>query len=223
MKVPFRWNTNRALAAGALALGLLATAGNPVRGHVVTLDTRELATIVESKVDHVTAAELADWIVTGRSDYRLIDLRSEAEFAAYHIPESENVPLTRLPDHGLGRNEKIVLVSEGGIHSAQAWLLMRAQKYQGVYMLFGGLEAWKNEVLFPVQPASPTPEQAAAFEKSAQLARHFGGQPRAAAATGGSSLELTIATPAPPVAGAAAAAGPRKAPPPPAKRQKEGC
>ncbi|MBI5168451.1 MAG: hypothetical protein HZA61_03085, partial [Candidatus Eisenbacteria bacterium] len=95
MSAPFRWTTNRALAAAALALGLLATAGRPTRGHTVTLDTQELATIVESKVDHVSAAELADWIVAGKADYRLVDLRDEAAFAAYHIQDAENVPLTQ--------------------------------------------------------------------------------------------------------------------------------
>ncbi len=226
MSAPFRWTTNRALAASALALGLLATAGKPMRGHTVTLDTQELATIVESKVDHVSATELADWIVAGKADYRLVDLRDEAAFTAYHIPDAENVPLTQLPDYGLGRNEKIVLYSDGGIHSAQAWLLLRAQKYTGVYMLFGGLDAWKDEVLFPSAPADSTPEALAAFEKSAALARHFGGQPRAAAAASGGEPALVV-TPQAPQANAApspaAPAGGAKKPAGGKKKAKEGC
>lgn len=223
MSAPFRWTTNRVLAAAALGLGLLATLGRPAQGHKVTLDTQELAAIVESKVDHVSARELADWIVQGRADFRLIDLRDEAAFAAYHIPDAELVPLTQLPEYGLGRNEKIVLYSDGGIHSAQAWMLLRAQEYTGVYMLFGGLDAWKDEVLFPVAPVDPTPEKAADFARASELAKHFGGQPRAAAAEGVAAPELAIvAKPSATAPAAAATGGPRK-PGGAKKAKKEGC
>lgn len=226
MAVPIRirWTLRRGLAAAAFALGALAMAGDPVRGHVVKLDTKELAGIVAGEVDHVSPAELADWIVRGASDYRLVDLRSEAEYAAYHVPTAENVPMAQLPDWGFARNEKLVLYSEGGIHSAQAWMLMRAQGYKGVYMLRDGLEGWKDQVVFPVAPANPSPEEAARFERAAQVARFFGGQPRAAGAAEASAPALTIAPPASPGAPSAGpSAGARKAGPPPARKKKEGC
>jgi rhodanese-related sulfurtransferase len=222
-----RWTLNRALAAAALLLGVAAIAGDPNRGTSVRLDTQELATIVGSTVDHVTVQELADWILQGRTDYRLIDLRSEAEYAAYHIPTAENVPVARLPGYGLGRNEKIVLYSEGGIHSAQAWFLLRAQKYPGAYILFGGLEAWTDEVLYPVVPAAATQQQIAAFERTAQVARFFGGGPRAASAPADSGAFMALpAAPAAPGAGLApprgpAAGGPLR--PVAKKKRKEGC
>jgi rhodanese-related sulfurtransferase len=220
----FDWTLRRSLAAAALALGALAMAGNPVRGHVVTIDTQELATIVGGEVDHVSPPELAGWIVRGATDYRLVDLRGEAEFAQYHIPTAENVPVAQLPDRGLARNEKIVLYSEGGIHSAQAWMLLRAQGYRGVYILSGGLEGWRDEVVFPVAPASPEPREAARFERAAQLARFFGGQPRAAGAADAGAPALVVA---PPVRGGAPGAAPagqaRKGAPPAARKKKEGC
>jgi rhodanese-related sulfurtransferase len=192
-----RWTPNRALAALAIALGLLATAGRPTAGHTVRIDTQELATIVAGKVDHVTVEELADWIIRDASDYRLVDVRTPEEFAAYHIPTAENVPLADLPDAGLGRDEKIVLYSEGGIHSAQAWMLMRAERYPGVYILSGGLDAWKDEVLYPVATADSTPTARVEFERAAQVARHFGGAPRRAAATANAPLVLESAPAAP--------------------------
>jgi len=223
-----RWTLNRALAAAALLLGVVAVAGNPYRGSTVSIDTQELATIVGSTVDHVTVQELADWIIQGRTDYRLIDLRSEPEYAAYHIPTAESVPVALLPQYGLGRDEKIVLYSEGGIHSAQAWFLLRAQKYPGAYILFGGLEAWKDEVLYPVVPdTTATPQERAAFERAAQVARFFGGGPRAASVAADSGA--LMASPAMPAApsgsiappGAPNAGGPAK--PAAKKKRKEGC
>jgi rhodanese-related sulfurtransferase len=223
--ITVHWTTNRVLAALGLALGLVAIAGNPVRGHTVRIDTQELATMVSSEVDHVSPVELAEWIIRGATDYRLVDLRAPAAFAAYHIPTAENVPLAELPDHGLGRNEKIVLYSDGGIHSAQAWFLLRAQDYRGVYILLGGLDAWKSEVVFPTPPARRTPQEAAAFERAAQVARYFGGGPRAAAASGGDTLAAPMpsSTPAAPqVVMPAAPAGPGRKGPAAAKKR-EGC
>jgi hypothetical protein len=98
-----RWSQlslNQRLARVALSLGLLAVVARTQRGPVVALDLKELATIIDRESDHVGAGELAGWVVSGRSDYRLIDLRSEKEYATYHIPTSENVTLSALPDAG---------------------------------------------------------------------------------------------------------------------------
>ena len=118
---------NQKLAVLALALGAVALAATPYPGSRVTLDARELALVVSREADHVECTELAAWVVESRADYRLIDLRTEAEFGQSHIPGAVNIPLAGLMDAGLGRQEKLVLYSEGGIHSAQAWMLLRAQ------------------------------------------------------------------------------------------------
>ncbi len=217
------WTLRRSLAAAVLVLGALAMAGDPVRGHVVTIDTKELAVIVGGEVDHVTPAELADWIVRGASDYRLVDLRTEAEYVKYHIPTAENVPLAQLPDGGLARNEKIVLYSEGGLLSAQAWMLLRAQGYKGVTTLRDGLDGWRDPVVFPVAPATPGPREAAACVRAAQVPRFCGGQPRAATA-GGAGEAPVLAAPAPVAPSAVAPSSPaRRSGPSATRKKKEGC
>jgi rhodanese-related sulfurtransferase len=168
---------NQRLALLALTLGVVAIGARPMRGSVVTIDARDLARIVATEVDHVGVDELADWIIAGRSDYRLVDLRGAAAFASYHIPTAENVPLAALPDYPFGRQEKIVLYSDGGIHSAQAWFLLRAKGHRGVYILRGGLDEWKDTVLFPRLAENPSPSDLAANEKRKYVSRHFGGKP----------------------------------------------
>ncbi len=121
----------------------------------------------------------------GRSDYRLIDLRAASDFAAYHIPTAENVTVAALPEFPFLRNEKIVLYSDGGIHAAQAWMLMQAQGYRAVYTVLGGLEGWKDEVLYPALPAQASAAERARFERAAALSRFFGGEPRAEGGGGG--------------------------------------
>lgn len=173
---------------------------------------------MQSEVDHVSPDELADWIIVGRQDFRLVDLRSESEFAAYHIPGAERISIVDLVDAALPRNERIVLYSAEGIHSAQAWFLLRAKRYPAVYILLGGLKQWREEVLFPTQPsAGASPTGITAFAAAAERARFFGGQPVAAAAgTAAAALAPALAPPA--IVAPSAKAGA-----PIVKKKKEGC
>jgi len=222
-----RLTLNQTLALGAVALGAVALFAVPYPGSTVTLDTKELALIVGTEADHVEAPELAAWIIESRADYRLVDLRTEAEFGQYHIPTATNIPMSVLTEAGLGRQEKIVLYSGGGIHSAQAWMLLRAQGYRSVYMLKGGLDEWNDQVVFPVVADNPTPEQRARDERLRSISTFFGGQPRSAAAVASGAAATpglaapripavpnVVAPPSPPAGGAKPAA-PRK--------KKEGC
>ena len=174
----FEPSPKKILALVAILLGAVAVFGDPYRGGVVTLDTRELARIVEDEVDHVTVQELAERIIEGRTDFRLIDLRDADSYAEYHIPGAEWVPVGELPDYPLFKNEEIILYSGGGIHSAQAWFLLRAKGYPGVYILLGGLNTWQDEVLFPEPPIAGSPDEMAAFERASFVSRYFGGSPR---------------------------------------------
>jgi rhodanese-related sulfurtransferase len=226
-----RLTLNQKLGALALLLGAGAIFAAPTRGGAVSLDPAELAAIVQREVDHVRVEELADWIVAGRADYRLVDLRDEKAYAEYHIPGAELIPVTGLQAAPLARNEKIVLYSDGGIHSAQAWFLLRARGYQGVYILLGGLDTWRDEVLFPALAESPTPFQAERNAKLQARAAHFGGRARVSVASPTDSDTPAAAT-TPPIA-AAPPALPATAPPaaiagatgaaPARKKKKEGC
>jgi uncharacterized protein len=211
-------STNAQLGLLLVTLGFVGLfLGDPYGRATATIDTAELAEIVQREVDHVSPEQLADWVIQGRADYRLIDLRTPADFGQYHIPGAENVPITGLADHGLLRNEKIVLYSEGGIHSAQAWFLLRAKQYAGVYILRGGLQEWKDSVLFPSLPADATPAQRVTFAKMAEVSRFFGGQPQ------------DVPGAAPPAVAPALrmenmpASGPPPASAGPKKKKKEGC
>jgi hypothetical protein len=199
----------------ALALGALALFSHPHRGPFVRLDARELGLIVEKQVDHVTPTELASWIVEGRADYRLLDLRSPPEYAAYHIPGAENVQPAQLADYPLLPSEKVVVYSDGGIHGAQGWMLLRALGYKSVYALKLGLNGWKDEVLYPAPPAGDDPQAKADFERAASVAAFFGGKARAEADAGTAAapalpkLQAPVASPAIPIA--------------PRSRKREGC
>jgi rhodanese-related sulfurtransferase len=208
---------NQRLAAVLLLLAIIALfAGDPYSSAKTSIDAQELAMIVDTKVDHVTVEELADWIIQNKSDYRLIDLRTDKEFGEYNIPTSENILLSDLLNAGLQRNEKIVIYSEGGIHSAQAWFLLRAKDYKSVYILFGGLEEWKDKILFPRIAENASAEQLQAFEKIKQVSKYFGGTPQTGASE--SVQQTQVAMPKLSLPGGAAAGAK-----PTGKKKKEGC
>ena len=216
---------NQKLAAGGVLLGAVALFATPYPGSRVTLDAKELALAVGTESDHVEAPELAAWVIESRADYRLVDLRSEAEFAQYHIPGAVNVPMGNLTDAGLGRQEKLILYSDGGIHSAQAWMLLKAQGYKGVYMLKGGLEEWKDRVVFPVLADNPTPDQRSRDERLRTISTFFGGQPRSAGAVaaGGAGMPGMAMPAGPALPKVSAPASPAGGARPGAAKKKEGC
>src|SRR5512143_4077127 len=88
--------TNQRLAALAFVLGAVAIAATPTRQGSVTISPRDLGLIVQREADHVTVQALADDLVKGQAAYRVIDVRGEAAFNAYHLPTAENVPIGAL-------------------------------------------------------------------------------------------------------------------------------
>jgi rhodanese-related sulfurtransferase len=199
-------------------LGLFAAfAGSPYQGTQYMIDEQELARIVEGATDHVDPEMLADWIIQGKTDFRLIDIRADKEFAEYHIPGAENVPLTALPEYGLQKTEKILIYSEGGIHSAQAWFLLKAKGYHAAYMLSGGLEEWKDKVLFPSLPPNATPAQSVEFAKMKEVSKLFGGTPQTGSAEPSQAPTLTMPKLEMPQSAQAAPGSTPK------KKKKEGC
>ena len=153
----------RVLLVAALVAGALAPiAGSPYR--TPQLDVKRLAAQIEAEQDHVTAVELAQWIRARRPGLRVIDLRTPAEFDRYHVPSSVNVPLPQLVAQDFPRGDTLVLVSDGGGHAAQGWVLMQVRGYAHVYFLRGGLQEWDEDVI-------RAPEQK-------ELSRYFGGDRR---------------------------------------------
>ena len=170
---------HRALAAVALALAVAAVAaGSMHNASSANIDANALAHDIESEADHVTAMELAGWSRNRRTGLRVLDVRSDSEFAAYHIPSAERMPLTQLATLAPREGETLVLYSDGGAHAAQGWVLLRALGHTHVYFLRGGLLDWTDDVLSLALPPAGTPGR----DSLAELSRYFGGTPRDAAA-----------------------------------------
>ena len=158
--------------------------------------------------------QLADWIIQGRNDFRLVDLRAQRNLHCYHIPTAQNVPLASLTPDFAAHNEKIILCSDDGTEAAKAWFLLEAQGYKSVYLLDGGLRTWQDAILFPKKSADT---DAASFERRVQIAKYFGGTPSVDTTAAPASAFLTMPKLVPPASADTAVS---KSQP---KKKKEGC
>jgi rhodanese-related sulfurtransferase len=102
-------------------------------------------------VDEITADELHERIETG-DPVQVIDVRSEPAYRRGHIPDAENVPLTRFTDAIEDRewNDEIVVACPHGESSLQAARLLEA--YEGtdegtrIANLVDGYDGWQHDL-----------------------------------------------------------------------------
>lgn len=164
-----------ALTALVLAVGAALVGSRSGNGNV---DVAQLARAVSREEDHVTGIELGQWIMARRAGLRVIDLRSRPEFDSLHIPTAEQVAIDTLDRVRFSSSETIVLYSEGGAHSAQAWVFLRALGHANVFFLRGGVHEWVEDILSPGLPKDATNAERERFAKASELSRYFGGLPR---------------------------------------------
>jgi rhodanese-related sulfurtransferase len=167
-----------ALAIVAATLGLAAA----VAGSRPAVDASQLALEIEAERDHITAPELAERIMRQDPMLHLVDLRTRSEYDQFHIPTATHATLEALARHALPTNASIVLYSEGGVHSAQAWVLLRLRGHRDVRFLREGIYEWLARVMEPRLAVDATPVERADFVRAEEQSRFFGGQPRSSVA-----------------------------------------
>jgi rhodanese-related sulfurtransferase len=181
-----------ALLAGLLAIIALVI-GNTGNKNKINVNAKEIALSAIKDQDKISTITLADWLIKDKLDYTLVDLRPEKEFEEYSIPNSINVKMEDLLNSDLKRNQKIILYGNDDVTSAQAWFILKSSDYKGVYILNGGFNSWKNEILYPKRGISLSPEDSIKFEKIKQVSLHFGGTPQIQIAGSTSNIEVTSA------------------------------
>lgn len=162
------------LVGTAAVLGLAAAAADAGSTNV-----RALAADIAAERDHVSALDLAERIIRQDASLRVVDLRSRAEFDEFHIPTAEHATLDALVHTTFPAGASIVLYSEGGAHSAQAWMLLRLRGYRDVTFLREGVYEWMARVVEPRLAVDATASERAEFARAEALSRYFGGLPRA--------------------------------------------
>lgn len=88
-------------------------------------------------------------------DFRLLDIRSEAEVMQGVLPKSEHLPMHLIPlrAHELPRDTDVVLYCRSGARSFHACAFLMQQGFRNVINLRGGIIDWARHG-FDILPAN---------------------------------------------------------------------
>ena len=145
-----------------------------VAAYGVAPDEATLMASIEQAEDHIEPEELADRLLNGDRSLILVDTRSAAEYAAFHIRGAVNILLPDLATHlqPYRQGYVIVLYSNGMTHPAQARDSLTRLGFQNVYILTDGLNGFMERCLKPVSLRS-TLVNAASASKIRQWRNFF--------------------------------------------------
>jgi rhodanese-related sulfurtransferase len=145
-------NIREKFSVGLICLGfilaLLPLSGS--RSFIVT--PKKLLAETTNEMSYFTVDQVAKFVVSEDSSVQIIDLRSPAEFHAFNIPGSVNIPyseyLKKDPVSFLNNgNTRNILYSNGDFDSNYALVLSRGMNFRNVYVMKGGLNEWFNTVM----------------------------------------------------------------------------
>jgi rhodanese-related sulfurtransferase len=165
--------------------------------------------------DRVSVQDLSHWIIQGRKDFVLIDIRKPDAFAVGHIKGAENVPLAELMSKakldGLPGGRKLIVYSADSAEAAAAAALLRVAGHEA-QAVTGGYDAWAREILHPnISAVATIGETPAVAEKRAIACYFVGGK--------GAASQAPVYAPKP----VPAYTPPVTTAPPPLPHRGEGC
>ena len=116
---------------------------------------------------YISTDELAEMIIGRDPSFILIDLRNGADYSKYAIPGAVHIPLDSILSDGYANyfdqeQYDIVFYSNDDFIADQAWMLFNRLDYTNHKVLQGGINAWYNTIIRPVEPTEDMP--ATAFE-----------------------------------------------------------
>ncbi|MFH2012999.1 MAG: rhodanese-like domain-containing protein [Pseudomonadota bacterium] len=142
-------------------------------------DPEAIAKSIVEGADQIDPKTLSEWIIEGRKDFILIDIRDEKEFETGNIKSAENIPLQKLITKNtieeLPKDKIIVVYSNGISHASQAWLIMKSAGINS-YILEGGLNYWNSFILNPEAcSTNPSDDEVLKYKSKIAVSNYFGG------------------------------------------------
>ncbi len=159
------------LLVASVAVAALSFRGEP---------KRKLRFGVSQRSRTVTPAELASWIIEGRRDFAVIDLRDQDEFKKGHVRDAVSCGTCHdTAEEGrkdsqetfIDLSKKLVLYTDTGDETVD--LPKSLAKNPRLYTLTGGYEAWQREVLAPVTFGGETTTEQLQLKQRQDAVRAF--------------------------------------------------
>ncbi len=145
----------------------------------LTAEDMLLAVLDDSR--YISTDKIASFLINEDPSIQLIDVRDTAQFNAFSLPGSVNIPmdslLTDFADLYLSQGFKTkVFYSNGSIYASQAWLLSKRKGYKNVFIMRGGLNQWVETILQPIEPKPSDPASAfTTYQFRLGASQYFGG------------------------------------------------
>lgn len=149
-------NTRQILSVLLVALGTIAAILPSNSSKFRKFTRAELETEVDHPTYYLSADELAHLLIAGDPSIQLIDIRKE-EKADSMLVRAINIPADSILNKKYEsllyqRVRKSVLYSDDMAQVKDAWKKLKYEGYSNVYMLAGGLQSWKDNILNPTYP-----------------------------------------------------------------------
>lgn len=114
-----------------------------------TQPTMQQPTVQHTTVQHISVQQLAAWLATPQNPQVVIlDVREPEELAICQLTPSINIPVEQinLRYRELEQNAHIVCLCHSGRRSLYVAQYLKAQGFEHISNLTGGIEAWAREI-----------------------------------------------------------------------------
>jgi rhodanese-related sulfurtransferase len=102
--------------------------------------------LVRGKASGPTLSTLQATQLINSRNPQVIDLRNADEFAKGSLPNARNIPAGKVAERvgDLKKDKPVLLVCATGTSAGRSAALLRGQGFSDVYVLGGGLAAWRE-------------------------------------------------------------------------------
>lgn len=161
----------------SLSAASIAACGPSDKPEVSMVDIAQAAARQD---DRASVEDLANWLVEGRGDFKLIDLRSPEDYESGSIGNAENIPIALIVTQDvlqtLPTDRMLVLYSNGSENAAKATVMLRLAGFDA-HLLAGGYNAWNKRILNPDISANELDGESLQVSEQRALSCYFvGGQ-----------------------------------------------
>jgi rhodanese-related sulfurtransferase len=102
--------------------------------------------LVRNRAGGPTLTTLQATQLINRKNAQIVDTRSPEEFGKGSLPNAKNIPLASVAQRAgeLKKDKPVILVCNTGTSATRAAAALRAAGFAEVYVLGGGIAAWKE-------------------------------------------------------------------------------